>query len=78
MVIAWGELAPMLIFVLLGAADAAYQNFAYWLMSMAAGSDVRKTVMYASVYKGIQSLGAGAAWLIDLPDANSYRCVALD
>eukprot|EP00440_Ansanella_granifera_P050904 gb/GFBE01055172.1/.p1 GENE.gb/GFBE01055172.1/~~gb/GFBE01055172.1/.p1 ORF type:complete len:454 (+),score=72.54 gb/GFBE01055172.1/:1-1362(+) len=66
-------LHPMLIFILLGAADAIYQNYAYWLMSMAAGSDVRKTVMYSAVYKGVQSLGAGIAWLMDLQPSVTYR-----
>jgi len=66
-------LVPMLVYALLGAADAVYQNFAYWLMSMTAGSDVRKTVMYSAVYKGTQSLGAGLAWLVDGPGVVSYR-----
>jgi len=64
---------PMFVFLLLGAADAVYQNYAYWLMSMAAGNNVRKTVMYSAVYKGVQSLGAGVAWLIDLSPFFSYR-----
>eukprot|EP00933_Yihiella_yeosuensis_P026292 TRINITY_DN20400_c2_g1_i1.p1 TRINITY_DN20400_c2_g1~~TRINITY_DN20400_c2_g1_i1.p1 ORF type:complete len:314 (-),score=41.21 TRINITY_DN20400_c2_g1_i1:725-1564(-) len=66
-------LQPMIIFILLGASDAIYQNYAYWLMSMAAGDDVQKTVMYSAVYKGVQSLGAGCAWLIDLPSTTSYQ-----
>merc|ERR1712151_49710 len=66
-------LPPMIIYILLGASDAIYQTYAYWLMSMAAGSDVRKTVMYAAIYKGVQSFGAGIAWLIDLPDSFTYR-----
>eukprot|EP00931_Biecheleriopsis_adriatica_P118589 TRINITY_DN93954_c0_g1_i1.p1 TRINITY_DN93954_c0_g1~~TRINITY_DN93954_c0_g1_i1.p1 ORF type:complete len:464 (-),score=97.88 TRINITY_DN93954_c0_g1_i1:80-1471(-) len=70
-------LRPMFTFVLLGAADAIYQNYAYWLMSMAAGSDVRKTVMYSAVYKGVQSLGAGIAWLLDLHPGASYRSQGL-
>lgn len=68
---------PMAIFVLLGAADAIYQNYAYWLMSMAAGSDVRKTAMYSAVYKGVQSLGAGMAWIIDLSEASYFLQGAL-
>jgi len=64
---------PMVVYMLLGAVDAIYQNFAYWLMSMAAGSDVRKTVMYSAVYKGTQSLGAGIAWFLDYSPAVSYR-----
>ncbi|CAE7943223.1 unnamed protein product, partial [Symbiodinium sp. KB8] len=66
-------LRPMCVFALLGAADAIYQNYAYWLMSTAAGSNVRKTVMYSAAYKGVQSLGAGMAWLIDLDPGISYR-----
>mmetsp|Transcript_105181 Transcript_105181/g.327919 ORF Transcript_105181/g.327919 Transcript_105181/m.327919 type:complete len:449 (-) Transcript_105181:101-1447(-) len=68
-----GALLPMAVYVLLGAVDAIYQNFAYWLMSMAAGSDVRKTVMYSAVYKGTQSLGAGMAWFLDYSPDVSYR-----
>eukprot|EP00434_Breviolum_minutum_P013066 symbB.v1.2.011512.t1/scaffold777.1/size163462/3 len=63
---------PMAIFVLLGASDAIYQNYAYWLMSMAAGSDGRKTAMYSAVYKGVQSLGAGMAWTLDLSDISYW------
>eukprot|EP00927_Polykrikos_kofoidii_P037943 TRINITY_DN32159_c0_g1_i2.p1 TRINITY_DN32159_c0_g1~~TRINITY_DN32159_c0_g1_i2.p1 ORF type:complete len:492 (+),score=63.25 TRINITY_DN32159_c0_g1_i2:27-1502(+) len=70
-------LSPMFIFVLLGAADAIYQNFAYWLMSMAAGDNVRKTVMYAAVYKGVQSFGAGISWLVDLSDPFTYSLQGL-
>ncbi|CAK9056926.1 UNC93-like protein 2, partial [Durusdinium trenchii] len=66
------SLWPMAIFLLLGASDAIYQNYAYWLMSMAAGGDVRKTVMYSAAYKGVQSLGAGMAWLIDLTEASYF------
>lgn len=65
--------APMLVFTLLGAADAMYQNYAYWLMSMASGGDVRKMVQYSAAYKGTQSLGAGIAWLSDLGDGFSYH-----
>lgn len=63
---------PMSIYVLLGAADAMFQTYAYWLMSMAAGTDVRKTVMFAAAYKGLQSLGAGASWMLDLAPHMSY------
>lgn len=66
-------LPPMIIYILLGASDAIYQTYAYWLMSTAAGSDVRKTVMYAAIYKGVQSFGAGMAWLLDLNDAFTYK-----
>ncbi|CAJ1426008.1 unnamed protein product, partial [Effrenium voratum] len=69
------------IFLLLGAADAMYQTYAYWLMSMAAGSDVRKTVMYSAAYKGLQSLGAGLAWFLDLSRMSYFTqgglCLAL-
>jgi len=64
---------PMLVFLLLGASDAIYQSYAYWLMSTVAAGDVRKTVMYSAAYKGIQSLGAGIAWLIDLQPGVSYQ-----
>mmetsp|Transcript_153874 Transcript_153874/g.493492 ORF Transcript_153874/g.493492 Transcript_153874/m.493492 type:complete len:96 (-) Transcript_153874:20-307(-) len=63
----------MVINVLLGASDAIYQNYALWLMSMAAQGDARKTVAYAAAYKGVQSLGAGCAWLIDFSGRFSYR-----
>jgi len=63
---------PMTVYALQGAVDAVYQNYAYWLMSMAAGGNVRKTVMYSAVYKGAQSMGACAAWLIDLQPGISY------
>mmetsp|Transcript_44854 Transcript_44854/g.120082 ORF Transcript_44854/g.120082 Transcript_44854/m.120082 type:complete len:335 (-) Transcript_44854:63-1067(-) len=65
--------APMLVFALLGAADAMYQNYAYWLMSMASGGDVRRMVQYSAAYKGTQSLGAGVAWLSDLGGGFPYR-----
>ena len=64
---------PMGVFALLGAADAVYQNYAYWLMSTAAGDSASKTVSYSAVYKGAQSLGAGCAWLLDIPSSVTYR-----
>jgi len=64
---------PMAINVMLGASDAIYQNFALWLMSMAAAGDARKAVTYAAAYKGVQSLGAGLAWALDLAGFLSYR-----
>mmetsp|Transcript_63103 Transcript_63103/g.162489 ORF Transcript_63103/g.162489 Transcript_63103/m.162489 type:complete len:466 (+) Transcript_63103:55-1452(+) len=63
----------MVVFFFLGAGDAVYQNFAYWLMSTAAGDNVTKTVAYSAIYKGVQSLGAGIAWLSDIPDSMTYR-----
>jgi len=57
---------PMFINILLGASDAIYQNYALWLMSTVAQGSARKTVAYAGAYKGIQSLGAGCAWMLDL------------
>mmetsp|Transcript_36691 Transcript_36691/g.67272 ORF Transcript_36691/g.67272 Transcript_36691/m.67272 type:complete len:437 (-) Transcript_36691:47-1357(-) len=68
-----GVILPMLAFLLLGASDAIYQSYAYWLMSTVAAGDGRRTVMYSAAYKGIQSLGAGVAWLIDLPVSFSYQ-----
>ena len=73
--ISWAFLSPKFCsknLQRLGAADAIYQTYAYWLMSMAAGSDVRKTAMYSAVYKGVQSLGAGLAWIIDLSEASYF------
>jgi len=67
------SLVPMFVFALLGAADAVYQSYAYWLMSTVAGTDVRKMVGYAALYKGCQSFGAGLAWLSDMSPAFSYR-----
>uniref|UniRef100_A0A7S2CVS6 Major facilitator superfamily (MFS) profile domain-containing protein n=1 Tax=Octactis speculum TaxID=3111310 RepID=A0A7S2CVS6_9STRA len=65
--------APMVIYALMGASDAVYQSYAYWLMSSAARGSVRKTVQFSAAYKGIQSLGGGLAWLADLSDSFSYR-----
>jgi MFS family permease len=67
------SVVPMIVFSLLGASDAMYQNYAYWLMSTAAGGNIRKLVQYSAAYKCTQSLGGGIAWLSDLGSGFPYQ-----
>jgi len=67
------SLFPVLVFILLGSADAMFQTYAYWLMSSAAGTSVRHAVMYSAIYKSAQSCGAGVAWLLDLIGGFTYK-----
>ncbi|KAJ1860866.1 hypothetical protein LPJ73_001202 [Coemansia sp. RSA 2703] len=55
---------PILLFCLMGAADAHLQSFAYWLIATTT-SDAQMLARYAGFYKGVQSLGAAIAWLLD-------------
>lgn len=67
------SLFPVLVFILLGTADAMFQTYAYWLMSSAAGTSVRHAVMYSAIYKSAQSCGGGVAWLLDLVGRFTYK-----
>jgi len=71
------SVVPMIVFILLGASDAMYQNYAYWLMSTAAGGNIRKLVQYSAAYKCTQSLGGGIAWLSDLGSGFPYQLQGL-
>lgn len=63
---------PTLALVFLGLGDAATQSFAYWIMGAFAGNDVTRIANYAGFYKGIQSVGAAAAWGLDLSPTVTY------
>ncbi|KAJ2564714.1 hypothetical protein IW140_005629 [Coemansia sp. RSA 1813] len=55
---------PMLLYCFMGAVDAHYQSFAYWLIGTMT-NDPQMLARYAGFYKGIQSLGAVVAWQLD-------------
>ncbi|KAJ1986113.1 hypothetical protein GGI25_004151 [Coemansia spiralis] len=55
---------PILLYCLMGAVDAHYQSFAYWLIGTMT-NDSQMLARYAGFYKGIQSLGAVVAWQLD-------------
>jgi hypothetical protein len=71
------SILAMLVMPLLGAADAAFQTYAYWIMGRAGGGSPEKNVKYMAVYKSSQSFGAAIAWLSDLSNAYSYRAQAI-
>lgn len=51
--------------ILYGLADSLIQTFSYWIMSVLAGDNAQLAARYAGFYKGVQSLGAAIAWLLD-------------
>lgn len=55
---------PFTLFCTFGLLDAAFQSFAYWLMSCTS-NDPSTLARYAGFYKGIQSIGAAIAWAAD-------------
>ncbi|KAJ2522379.1 hypothetical protein GGI11_001751 [Coemansia sp. RSA 2049] len=55
---------PMLLYCFMGAVDAHYQSFAYWLIGTMT-NDAQMLARYAGLYKGIQSIGAVVAWQLD-------------
>jgi len=66
-----------------GLADSLIQTFSYWFMSILAGDNAQLAARYAGFYKGVQSLGAAIAWLLDSEYINAtaetqlWVCVAL-
>eukprot|EP00516_Mucochytrium_quahogii_P012547 CAMPEP_0203793538 /NCGR_PEP_ID=MMETSP0100_2-20121128/5922_1 /ASSEMBLY_ACC=CAM_ASM_000210 /TAXON_ID=96639 /ORGANISM=" , Strain NY0313808BC1" /LENGTH=385 /DNA_ID=CAMNT_0050697331 /DNA_START=312 /DNA_END=1466 /DNA_ORIENTATION=+ len=56
---------PIITFILYGAADSLVQTFSYFIMSAIGGSDTQLCARYTGFYKGIQSLGAAVAWVLD-------------
>ncbi|EFR05161.1 DUF895 domain-containing protein [Nannizzia gypsea CBS 118893] len=65
--------SPMVLYMLYGFYDAAFQTCAYWFMG-ALTNNSRKLANFAGFYKGIQSAGAAIAWRID-SQAVSYRAM---
>ncbi|KAI9341765.1 major facilitator superfamily domain-containing protein [Zopfochytrium polystomum] len=55
---------PLVLYILYGVYDAAWQTFVYWLMGSLTNSG-RKLANYAGFYKGIQSAGAAVMWRLD-------------
>ncbi|KAG0024721.1 hypothetical protein BGZ81_007614 [Podila clonocystis] len=55
---------PMILYMLYGLNDAAWQTYCYWLMG-ALSNDVTVLSRYAGFYKGIQSAGAAISWRIN-------------
>ncbi|EFE37520.1 DUF895 domain membrane protein [Trichophyton verrucosum HKI 0517] len=64
---------PMVLYMLYGFYDAAFQTCAYWFMG-ALTNNSRKLANFAGFYKGIQSAGAAIAWRIDSLGV-SYRAM---
>lgn len=56
---------PFFVYLFYGLSDSLLQTFAYWLMSTIGGADTCLLARYSGYYKGVQSLGAGIAWLLD-------------
>jgi len=56
---------PIITYIGYGFADSIIQTFSYWIMSAIGQSDTQLCARYAGYYKGVQSLGAAVAWLID-------------
>ncbi|KAJ1671612.1 hypothetical protein EV182_007532, partial [Spiromyces aspiralis] len=52
---------PILVYVMMGACDALWQNVAFWLLGSLT-NDACTSAHYAGIYKSVQSLGAAVAW----------------
>lgn len=55
---------PGLLFAFMGVADAFIQSYCLWLIGSHT-SDPYATGRYGGYFKGVQSAGAGVAWMID-------------
>lgn len=55
---------PAVLYAFMGICDSMVQTYAYWLMGAIANSPAI-LARYAGYYKGIQSLGAAIAWILD-------------
>eukprot|EP01134_Creolimax_fragrantissima_P005037 CFRG5037T1 len=53
------------LFMCMGFTDALVQTYAYWIIG-AISNSTKVLAQYAGYYKGMQSLGACASWLLDL------------
>lgn len=56
--------APGMLFVLMGGTDALVQCYCLWLIGSHA-NDPSAICRYSGYYKGVQSAGAGLAWMTD-------------
>ncbi|KAG0255995.1 hypothetical protein DFQ27_005967 [Actinomortierella ambigua] len=57
-------IGPLILYMLYGANDAAWQTYCYWLMG-SLSNDATVLSRYAGYYKGIQSAGAAIAWRLN-------------
>ncbi|KAF9974084.1 hypothetical protein BGZ73_002646 [Actinomortierella ambigua] len=55
---------PLILYMLYGANDAAWQTYCYWLMGTLS-NDATVLSRYAGYYKGVQSAGAAVAWRLN-------------
>ncbi|KAJ2509208.1 hypothetical protein IWW47_000098 [Coemansia sp. RSA 2052] len=55
---------PIALYCAMGVVDALWQSFAYWIIGTMT-NDSLMLARYAGFYKGMQSLGATAAWQLD-------------
>lgn len=55
---------PGILFVLMGVTDALVQSYCLWLIG-AHANEPDALSRYAGYYKGVQSAGAGVAWMLD-------------
>ncbi|EER19725.1 conserved hypothetical protein [Perkinsus marinus ATCC 50983] len=59
---------PCIVLILYGFGDSIVQTYAYWIMGAISFNNATLAAKYIGFYKGIQSLGAAIAWMIDLPE----------
>jgi len=55
---------PLLLFMYCGLADSIVQTYAYWIIGAISNSP-KQLSRYVGYYKGVQSLGACFAWIIE-------------
>jgi hypothetical protein len=75
-----GYAGPLVLYMIYGAYDAAWQTTVYWYMGSMTNNG-RKLANFAGFYKGIQSAGAAIIWRLDsleIPFMNEFAsCWAL-
>ncbi|KAF9114755.1 hypothetical protein BGW39_003264, partial [Mortierella sp. 14UC] len=59
-----GYAGPLILYMIYGLNDAAWQTYCYWLMG-ALSNDVTVLSRYSGFYKCIQSSGAAVAWRLN-------------
>ncbi|KAG0221787.1 hypothetical protein BGW41_006529 [Actinomortierella wolfii] len=59
-----GYVGPLILYMLYGVNDAAWQTYCYWLMGTLS-NDATVLSRYAGYYKAVQSAGAAVAWRIN-------------
>jgi len=56
---------PLVVYIGYGISDSLFQCYITWVLTTLAGTDTNKTAQFFGFYKGVQSLFAAVAWILD-------------